>query len=117
MNDKFAIRLLRVALAITLFTAAALTQSQAATKKVVVLKDAKGNDVGTATIIPKGKGVEVNLALKDLHRANTPFTFTRMRRAIRPISNPPADTSIPQESSTDLRIPTVITPQTCPTSR
>jgi Cu-Zn family superoxide dismutase len=32
----------------------------------VELKDAKGNDVGTATIVAKGAGVEVKLALKNL---------------------------------------------------
>ena len=30
-------------------------------KQVVTLKDAKGTDVGTATIKPSGKGVEVKL--------------------------------------------------------
>lgn len=35
-------------------------------KKNVALKDAKGNDVGTATIVSKDAGVEVHLDLKDL---------------------------------------------------
>ncbi|HEY4899795.1 MAG TPA: superoxide dismutase family protein [Terriglobales bacterium] len=35
-------------------------------KQVVSLKDAKGTDVGTATIKSSGKGVEVKLAVKDL---------------------------------------------------
>jgi superoxide dismutase, Cu-Zn family len=35
-------------------------------KKVVTLKDAKGADVGTATIKASGKGVEVKLEVKDL---------------------------------------------------
>ena len=35
-------------------------------KKTVELKDAQGNSVGTATLISKGKGVELKLALKDL---------------------------------------------------
>ncbi len=39
---------------------------KAATKKVVQLKDAKGADVGTATILSKGSGVEVKLDLKNL---------------------------------------------------
>ena len=38
----------------------------AATKKVVELKDAKGNSVGTATITQKGNGVVLKLDLKDL---------------------------------------------------
>ena len=37
-----------------------------APKKIVQLKDAKGNDVGTATISPKGAGVEVKLDVKNL---------------------------------------------------
>jgi Cu-Zn family superoxide dismutase len=37
-----------------------------AAKKTVELKDAKGNDVGTATIVSKGAGVEVKLDLKNL---------------------------------------------------
>jgi Cu-Zn family superoxide dismutase len=39
---------------------------KAPTKKVVSLKDAKGADVGTATIMSKGSGVEVKLDLKNL---------------------------------------------------
>ena len=35
-------------------------------KQVVALKDAKGTSVGTATIKPSGKGVEVKLDVKDL---------------------------------------------------
>jgi Cu-Zn family superoxide dismutase len=35
-------------------------------KTVVALKDAKGNDVGTATIKSSGAGVEVKLNVKDL---------------------------------------------------
>src|SRR5664279_1583469 len=35
-------------------------------KQVVELKDAKGASVGTATIKPSGKGVEVKLDVKDL---------------------------------------------------
>ena len=35
-------------------------------KQVVELKDAKGNSVGTATIKPSGKGVEVKLDVKNL---------------------------------------------------
>lgn len=43
-----------------------LAESKPVTKKTVELKDAKGNSVGTANIVSKGKGVEVKLALKDL---------------------------------------------------
>jgi Cu-Zn family superoxide dismutase len=41
-------------------------QSKPVKKKVVVLKDAKGTDVGTATILSKGAGVEMKLELKNL---------------------------------------------------
>jgi len=41
-------------------------QTKAPKKKTVELKDAKGNDVGTATIVSKGSGVEVKLDLKNL---------------------------------------------------
>jgi Cu-Zn family superoxide dismutase len=44
----------------------ALTAATVVKKKTAKLKDAKGNDVGTATIVSKGQGVEVKLALKDL---------------------------------------------------
>ena len=41
-------------------------QSKPVKKKVVELKDAKGTDVGTATILSKGAGVEMKLELKNL---------------------------------------------------
>jgi Cu-Zn family superoxide dismutase len=66
MKDDIAIRILRTALAIMLFATTVTAVSQAATKKTVVLKDANGNDVGNATILSKGQGVEVKLALKNL---------------------------------------------------
>ncbi len=43
-----------------------LTQTKAMKKKTIELKDSKGNDVGAATIVSKGSGVEVKLNLKDL---------------------------------------------------
>ncbi len=43
-----------------------LAQTKAVKKKTVELKDSKGNDVGAATIVSKGSGVEVKLNLKDL---------------------------------------------------
>jgi len=43
-----------------------LAQTKAVKKKTAELKDSKGNDVGTATIVSKGSGVEVKLNLKDL---------------------------------------------------
>ena len=46
---------------------AGFAQSDKAVKKQVVeLKDAKGSSVGTATIKPSGKGVEVKLDVKNL---------------------------------------------------
>ncbi len=41
-------------------------QAKAANKKTVELKDAKGNDVGSAIIMSKGAGVEVKLDLKNM---------------------------------------------------
>ena len=43
-----------------------MAQKKVVKKKLVELKDAKGNDVGTASIVAKGSGVEVNLYLKNL---------------------------------------------------
>ena len=43
-----------------------LAQTKAMKKKTIELKDSKGNDVGAATIVSKGSGVEVKLNLKDL---------------------------------------------------
>jgi Cu-Zn family superoxide dismutase len=42
------------------------TSSKPVKKQTVELKDAKGNSVGWATIKPSGKGVKVNLDVKDL---------------------------------------------------
>ncbi|MGA2904643.1 MAG: superoxide dismutase family protein [Candidatus Korobacteraceae bacterium] len=66
MNYKFAIRALAVMAALCVCIASGSAQTKAAKKKTVELKDAKGNDIGTATIIAKGPGVEVKLELKDL---------------------------------------------------
>jgi superoxide dismutase, Cu-Zn family len=55
-----------VAMALTLCAAAGWAQAKPVTKKTVELTDAKGNSVGTATIVAKGQGVEVKLALKGL---------------------------------------------------
>src|SRR5664279_899167 len=66
MKYKLVIRTLAVATALTLCVASGFAQAKSVKKKTVELKDAKGNDVGTATIVSKGAGVEVKLALKDL---------------------------------------------------
>jgi Cu-Zn family superoxide dismutase len=66
MNYKFAIRAVRVAAVLAVCVVSGLTQARAAEKKTVALKDAKGNDVGTAVIMSKGSGVEVKLDLKNL---------------------------------------------------
>jgi superoxide dismutase, Cu-Zn family len=66
MKYTFVVRMLAVAIALTLCAAAGWAQAKPVTKKTVELKDAKGNSVGTATIITKGQGVEVKLDLKDL---------------------------------------------------
>jgi Cu-Zn family superoxide dismutase len=66
MKYKLVVRALALAIACTLCLASGLAQSKPVKKKTVELKDAKGNDVGTATIVSKGTGVEVKLALKGL---------------------------------------------------
>jgi Cu-Zn family superoxide dismutase len=66
MNYKFAIRALLLGAALAVCVFIGLSQATAAEKKAVELKDAKGNDVGTATISSKGSGVEVKLDLKNL---------------------------------------------------
>ena len=66
MRYKLAVRLLTVGAAVAICAAAGLAQSKPVTKKTVELKDAKGNSVGTATIVSKKQGVEVKLDLKDL---------------------------------------------------
>jgi Cu-Zn family superoxide dismutase len=62
--------LIGIALALCIIAGASTTASAADSKpvkkKVVELKDAKGADVGSATIVSKGQGVEVKLALKNL---------------------------------------------------
>lgn len=66
MNNKHLHRVLAI---ITLALACAIcgfAQSKPVKKKTVELKDAKGTDVGTATIVSKGAGVEVKLDLKNL---------------------------------------------------
>jgi superoxide dismutase, Cu-Zn family len=66
MNDKPALGALTIT-AVTLFLALSLVaQTRPEKKKTVELHDAKGNDVGSATILSKGTGVEVKLNLKDL---------------------------------------------------
>ena len=66
MKYQLVIRTLAVATALTLCVASGFAQMKPVKKKTVELKDAKGNDVGTATIVSKGPGVEVKLALKGL---------------------------------------------------
>ncbi len=66
MKPRLAVRTLAVVGALSLCAATSLAQTKPVSKKTVELKDAKGNSVGTATIVSKGKGVEVKLALKDL---------------------------------------------------
>ncbi len=66
MKHKLMTRALTVAAALTIWATAGFAQAKPVTKKTVELKDAKGNSVGTATIVTKGQGVEVKLNLKDL---------------------------------------------------
>jgi superoxide dismutase, Cu-Zn family len=66
MKFKLVVSTLAVVTALTLCTAAGFAQTKPVKKKTVELKDAKGTGVGTATIVSKGQGVEVKLALKNL---------------------------------------------------
>jgi Cu-Zn family superoxide dismutase len=66
MNYPLAIRALIVTAALGVGMVSGSAQTKAAKKKTVELKDAKGSDVGTATIVSKGPGVEVKLDLKNL---------------------------------------------------
>ncbi len=71
MKFNLAIRTLVTGTAVALCLAASSSASAAdktkpIKKKTVELKDAKGADVGSATILSKGQGVEVKLALKNL---------------------------------------------------
>src|SRR5271157_3244994 len=66
MTNKLLSRALAVATALTLCAATGFAQAKPVNKKTVQLKDAKGTSVGTATIVSKGQGVEVKLALKNL---------------------------------------------------
>jgi len=66
MKYKLAVRTLTVVVVLVLCVATAFAQAKPVKKKTVELKDAKGNSVGTATIVAKGPGVEVKLGLKDL---------------------------------------------------
>ena len=69
MNRSFA-RLLVLVAALSALSITVLAQEAKSAKPVkkqtVELKDAKGNSVGTATIKSSGKGVEVELKVKDL---------------------------------------------------
>jgi Cu-Zn family superoxide dismutase len=65
MNYRLTIRALVVTAALTVCFLPGSAQAKTK-KKVVDLKDAKGTDVGTATITSTGSGVEVKLDLKNL---------------------------------------------------
>jgi Cu-Zn family superoxide dismutase len=60
------VRSVTISAALVLCLLCGAAQAKAAKSKTVELKDAKGNDVGTATIISKGPAVEVKLDLKGL---------------------------------------------------
>jgi superoxide dismutase, Cu-Zn family len=66
MKYTFTTRMLAFTTVLSLCAVTGLAQAKPASKKTVELKDAQGNSVGTATIVSKGKGVEVKLDLKDL---------------------------------------------------
>ncbi|MDR3748529.1 MAG: superoxide dismutase family protein [Acidobacteriota bacterium] len=66
MKPKRVVRSLIAVVALLVCAAFAMAQDKPVTKKTVELKDAKGSSVGTATIMSKGQGVEMKLALKNL---------------------------------------------------
>ena len=66
MKVTYVIRTLVISTAFALCATPGWTQAKPIKKKTVELKDAKGSDVGTATIEARSSGVEVKLALKDL---------------------------------------------------
>jgi len=66
MNFKLVVCRLAIGCVLTACTASGLAQVKAVSTKTVELKDGKGNDVGTATIVSKGQGVEVKLVLRGL---------------------------------------------------
>ena len=57
---------MRHLLILTALLAVFVINAAAAEKKVVDIKDAKGQAVGTATIVNKGTGVKISLDLKSL---------------------------------------------------
>ncbi len=65
MNNKFPLRALVVSAVVSCLLCG-IVEAKAAKKKTVELKDGMGKDVGTATIVSKGAGVEVKLDLKNL---------------------------------------------------
>jgi Cu-Zn family superoxide dismutase len=66
MHGRIVVRAFTLSLALALCFLPLSAQAKAAKKKTVELKDAKGTDVGTATISSSGSGVEVRLDLKNL---------------------------------------------------
>jgi Cu-Zn family superoxide dismutase len=66
MIRKHLFRALVISVAVTVCAVCGVAQTKAIKRKTVELKDAKGTDVGTATIVSKGSGVEAKLDLKNL---------------------------------------------------
>jgi Cu-Zn family superoxide dismutase len=66
MNNKLCCRVLSIIALALACAVAVLAQGKPIKKKIVELKDSKGTDAGTATIVSKGAGVEVKLDLKNL---------------------------------------------------
>ena len=74
--------------------------SLAADKASAVLKDAQGNEVGSATLTTLPNGVLIGLDLTALPPASTPSISMRSAHASRPTSSRQAPISIPRKTST-----------------